>query len=294
MEPSQPLRTPMRSFVINFVVLSTWATTNAFQQPLVSSPRRLFALCARRTVTKERTFDPMGLADELLLEASPSTQLPPSLVGASALTAFTPEAHAISSKLLNTGDMDPTTFNPVCPASDGLYRFLQGSTATVIGDDAFVEYGPLIAGGLLRIRLELCVVESFWQEAVVPFIARNGLSWVLPWHETVETFVAGVIFALASTFILIGSTKLVSVMAFYVDFFVGGPCRTLGGFTYDRAIGRPITFDIGFGPFKTRVLGPSDEEALKPRKLVGPVGIVLAGASGAAKVIGQILGVSIC
>ena len=75
------------------------------------------------------------------------------------------------------------------------------------------EYAPLIAGGLLRVRLELCVVESFFYEAIIPFIKENGLSWVLPFHETVETFLAGTVFAVATNFILIGSTKIVTVLA---------------------------------------------------------------------------------
>ena len=74
-----------------------------------------------------------------------------------------------------------------------------------MGPENFSEYGPLIAGGLLRIRLELCVVESFFNEAVGPFIQQNGLNWILPLHETVETFLAGVVFSLATTFILVGS-----------------------------------------------------------------------------------------
>ena len=42
------------------------------------------------------------------------------------------------------------------------------------------------------------MVESFFNEAVGPFIKENGLSWILPLHETVETFLAGTIFALAT------------------------------------------------------------------------------------------------
>lgn len=56
-----------------------------------------------------------------------------------------------------------------------------------IGQENVVEYGPLIASVLLRIRLELCVLESFLYEAVLPFIQKKGLSWVLPLHETVGT-----------------------------------------------------------------------------------------------------------
>ena len=55
------------------------------------------------------------------------------------------------------------------------------------------------------------MVESFFNEAVGPFIKQNGLNWILPLHEAVETFIAGTIFALATTFILVGSTKLISV-----------------------------------------------------------------------------------
>jgi len=33
-------------------------------------------------------------------------------------------------------------------------------------------------------RLEVCVLESFVYEAVVPFVQRKGLGWILPLHET--------------------------------------------------------------------------------------------------------------
>jgi hypothetical protein len=155
---------------------------------------------------------------------------------------------------------DPSTFVPVCAASDSFYRLLQSTTQAVVGKENFVEYGPLIASGLLRVRLELCVVESFFNEAVGPFIQQNGLTWVLPLHETVETFLAGTVFALATTFILVGSTKLLTVIFTYADFFVGGPLRLVGGFFFDRARGRPVTLDVGIGPFKTRVIGPKDLE----------------------------------
>ncbi|GMH80599.1 hypothetical protein TL16_g08614 [Triparma laevis f. inornata] len=155
-----------------------------------------------------------------------------------ALLLLSPTSTAAASIPLSTGAFDPSNFKPVCSASDGFYRALQGSAQTVIGSDNYVEYGPLIAGGLLRIRLELCVVESYFNEAVVPFIKQNGISWVLPLHETVETFVAGTIFALATTFIMVGSTKLVTVVVTYADLFVGGPCRLLGNFFFDRAQGK--------------------------------------------------------
>jgi len=123
---------------------------------------------------------------------------------------------------------DPATFVPICAASDAFYRSAQGGVQLVVGPEVYNEYAPLIAGGLLRIRLELCVVESFVSEAVLPFVEKNGVSWVLPAHETVETFLAGTIFALASNFILIGSTKIVSVIVTYIDFFVGWPTRFIG------------------------------------------------------------------
>mmetsp|Transcript_573 Transcript_573/g.1023 ORF Transcript_573/g.1023 Transcript_573/m.1023 type:complete len:410 (+) Transcript_573:131-1360(+) len=180
------------------------------------------------------------------------------------------EAASIKSPFvpISTGDFNPANFRPVCPASDGIYRFAQSATQNIVGPENFVEYGPLIAGGLLRIRLELCVVESFFNEAVGPFIEREGLRWILPLHETVETFLAGTIFALASTFILVGSTKIVSVLFTYADLFVGAPCRWIGGFAYDRARGKPVTLDVGVGPFKTRVIGPGNpKEKVKEETL---------------------------
>lgn len=75
----------------------------------------------------------------------------------------------------------------------------------------------------------------------MPFIKENGLSWVLPLHETVETFLAGTIFAVASNFILIGSTKLITVIFTYADIVIGFPFRVIGGFGWkrleDKAIG---------------------------------------------------------
>ena len=104
--------------------------------------------------------------------------------------------------------------------------------------------------------MELCVVESFFNEAVGPFIEQNGLNWILPLHETVETFLAGTIFALATTFILVGSTKILTVLITYGDVFLGAPLRLLGGFFFDRARGLPVTLDVGIGVFKKRLVGP--------------------------------------
>lgn len=198
-----------------------------------------------------------------------------------------------------TQTFDPSQFTPVCAASDSFYRVLQNTAMVVVGREKFVEYGPLIASGLLRVRLELCVVESFFNEAVGPFISQNGLSWVLPVHETVETFLAGSVFALATTFILVGSTKLLTVIFTYVDFFVGGPFRLFGGFFFDRARGKPVTLDVGLGPFKTRVIGPKDDDMSESDKRKGrydfavnfsemnPAQLPVVLVSGGCKFVGQ-------
>lgn len=230
--------------------------------------------------------------------AAPVLALSTLVLGADASCAAAP---------LSEGDFDPNAFKPVCSASDSFYRFLQGSTRAVVGDVNFSEYGPLIAGGLLRIRLELCVVESFFNEAVGPFIKANGLSWILPLHETVETFLAGTIFALATTFILVGSTKLIQIIAFYGDLIVGGPCRLLGGFFFDRARGQPVTLDVSFfGFFKTRLVGPPvdfKEEELEKASGEGNLldldnvnleDIPLLVVSGGVKVVGESAKVSRC
>lgn len=204
-------------------------------------------------------------------------------------------AQSIDMRSLSSINMTPETFQPVCGVSDGFYRVLQQSSISLIGMENYDQYKPLIAGGLLRVRLELCVVESFLNEAVVPFIRDNGVSWVLPLHETVETFIAGVIFCFATTFVLIGSTKIVTVVITYTDFLLGLPARLLGGFAFDRAQSKPVTFDLGIGPFKTRVVGPTEEELkeLKPLDITKqsiPTVIVLV-FSGAINYFGQGLGV---
>jgi len=227
-----------------------------------------------------------------------------SLGAMTALTAMallSEDAHALISMpkelTLSSGSFDPNSFVPVCPASDGLYRILQGSAKTIVGPESFQEYGPLIASGLLRVRLELCVVESFFNEAVGPFIRQNGISWVLPLHETVETFLAGSVFALATTFILVGSTKILTVILTYADFLIGAPLRFFGGYTFDRARGKPITLDIGFGPFKQRLIGPKDDgttakgddEWTVDFSDTGPGDIAAIFLSGTVKFLGTII-----
>ena len=97
-----------------------------------------------------------------------------------------------------------------------------------MGSDNLTEYGPLIASLLLRLRLELCVIESYFFEAIVPFINQRGLSWVLPFHETVETFLTGSIFAVATNIILLTSTKIVALFFSALDIFTGMPTRFVG------------------------------------------------------------------
>ena len=186
------------------------------------------------------TYDPLNLASHGQLRdsecrpsggmwaAASSTALAPLLLGSA-------EANAASDSVISKDIMNPASFQPVCPASDNFYRFLQTAIEAIVGRDKFIEYGPLIAGGLLRVRLELCVVESFFNEAVGPFIKENGLSWVLPLHETVETFLAGSIFALATTFILVGSTKLLTVIITYFDLLVSNFGLSGGSFILPAA-----------------------------------------------------------
>jgi len=251
-------------------------------------------------------FDPMTTDEdcERLLRPGDSRTWPltsariaPATAGLATAAAGAQQALAAADNaVISQGSLDPSSFVPVCPTSDGFYRFLQGSTEAVVGSESFVQYGPLIAGGLLRVRLELCVIESFTYEAVVPFVKKNGLSWVLPVHETVETFLAGVIFALASTFILVGSTKILTVIVTYADFLVGVPGRVLGGFVFDRASGKPVTLDVGFGPFKRRVIGPEvkegEEEAAVDFSKLGILQLIVVILSGALRLVGAAVGVS--
>jgi hypothetical protein len=281
-------------------------------RPIFSSS----SLQARKTqtCTDTRTFDPLNLAasDELSLlrplasttttTSSKESSNPLDRAGWAAATALIPltvgAQQALAASDISQGYLNPANFQPVCATSDGFYRFLQTSVRTIVGPESFVEYGPLIAGGLLRVRLELCVVESFFQEAVGPFIAQNGVSWILPWHETVETFLAGAIFSLATTFILIGSTKIIMVVVTYTDILVGLPFRLLGGFAFDRASGKPVTLDLGFGPFKKRIIGPPEPKegetpfSWKDIGKADPVSLVVILLSGAVRVTGQAVGVS--
>jgi len=138
---------------------------------------------------------------------------------------------------LSNPSLDPSMFVPVCQFSDGFYRTAQGLVYKAAGKATYQEYSPLIAGSLLRVRLEFCVLESFVYESILPFVKARGLSWVFPLKETLETFVAGTVFAVATNLVLIGSTKIITIVVSYVDFFVGWPLRLVFGFTADRLKG---------------------------------------------------------
>jgi hypothetical protein len=157
--------------------------------------------------------------------------------------------------------LDPSLFVPVCKFSDTFYRGAKNGVLGLAGKEVYQEYAPLIAGSLLRVRLEFCVLESFVYESIIPFIKARGLSWIFPLRETLETFVAGVVFAVASNVVLIGSTKIISIVIFYSDFFIGLPIRLTFGFINDRLV------KSGAGN--------------------NPAGVVLIAGTGAVRLIGQ-------
>jgi hypothetical protein len=117
----------------------------------------------------------------------------------------------------------------VCPASDGVFRVGQKAALGLAGADNIENYRPLINDVLIRVRTELCVLESFSRETALPFIREKGLGWVLPLHETSETYLAGVVFMVGANFILLGSTKVVAILAIYHDLSLGLVCRAAGG-----------------------------------------------------------------
>ena len=143
--------------------------------------------------------------------------------------ALRPDAAAHAAVSTAAG-IDPFfNFNPVCPASDGVFRVSQRAALGLAGADNIENYRPLINDVLIRVRTELCVLESFSRETALPFIREKGLGWVLPLHETSETYLAGVVFMVGANFILLGSTKVVAILAIYHDLSVGLLCRGAGG-----------------------------------------------------------------
>jgi DNA-binding protein YbaB len=146
-------------------------------------------------------------------------------------TAMASVAAAWATPLVATADeggIDPFfQFQPVCPAADGVFRVGQQAALAVAGTDNIDDYRPLINDVLIRVRTELCVLESFARETAVPFVQQKGLGWVLPVHETSETYLAGVVFMVGTNFILLGSTKVLAILAIYHDIVVGLPARLL-------------------------------------------------------------------
>jgi hypothetical protein len=138
-------------------------------------------------------------------------------------------SHPAVSEAKANANIDVFNFQPVCPASDGVFRIGQTMAAGVAGDQTVEDYRPLINDVLIRVRTELCVLESFVRETATPFIAEKGVGWILPLHETSETYVAGIVFMVGANFILLGSTKVVAILAIYLDLLIGLPCRLLGG-----------------------------------------------------------------
>lgn len=49
-------------------------------------------------------------------------------------------------------------------------RGTQQLVLKLAGRETYQEYAPLIAGSLLRVRLEFCVLESFVYESIIPFV----------------------------------------------------------------------------------------------------------------------------
>jgi len=143
--------------------------------------------------------------------------------------ALRPDAAAHAAVSTAAG-IDPFfNFNPVCPASDGVFRVGQKAALGLAGADNIENYRPLINDVLIRVRTELCVLESFSRETALPFIREKGLGWVLPLHETSETYLAGVVFMVGANFILLGSTKVVAILAIYHDLSAGLLARAAGG-----------------------------------------------------------------
>ena len=156
-------------------------------------------------------------------------EAPPPLLPGGALAAAAAASVAASVGAAQAAEIDPFfQFQPVCPYSDGVFRAGQKAALVVAGSDNIEDYRPLINDVLIRVRTELCVLESFARETAIPFVQQKGVGWVLPLHETSETYLAGVVFMVGTNFILLGSTKVVAILAIYHDLILGFPARQLG------------------------------------------------------------------
>ena len=174
--------------------------------------------------------------------SSSSSSSPDAAPPSAALRSLAPLSSAVAALSLSAGaahaaagtiragakEIDPFfSFTPVCPYSDGVFRGGQRLALLVAGNDNIEDYRPLINDVLIRVRTELCVLESFTRETAVPFLQEKGVGWVLPLHETSETYLAGVVFMVGANFILLGSTKVVAILAIYHDLVLGVSTRAL-------------------------------------------------------------------
>lgn len=191
-----------------------WVALRAASQAFVPAPGRAPAAGPLQRAAAGDLAPPAEL--QLAAFAAPAA--------AALLAGFSAAGSALAQQ---PQDLTPDTFRPVCPASDGLYNGGKGIADALLGSEG-AEYRPLAIEALLRVRLEICVLESFVYEAIVPFVQRKGLGWILPFHETIDTVIAGTVFAVALNFILFGTTKILAVLSIYHDFLLGAPLRLIG------------------------------------------------------------------
>lgn len=219
-----------RRIFMTLVAMSAWLLIANAKQWLFVSPPTAENTRRPAPATKsgaEAAFAPTAPAE--LMPPGVRERLPGLAVFTAGLTAASSQVGAQADVFgdVNMADLTPETFRPVCPASDGLYNVLKGVGDVILGSEG-QEYRPLVIEALLRVRLEVCVLESFVYEAIVPFVQKKGLGWILPLHETIDTVIAGTVFALAINFILFGTTKILAVLSIYHDFIVGAPLRLIG------------------------------------------------------------------
>ena len=101
------------------------------------------------------SFDPLNLNSAppkfvrpAVGSAAAATSVALALAGGQAAAAAQP----MTMSSFNGVSLDPASFQPVCPASDGVYRFGQSLVVTTVGAESYKEYAPLIAGGCATCR----------------------------------------------------------------------------------------------------------------------------------------------
>ena len=243
-------------------MFSSWAALPLFALPVWAAVV-VFGLFMPSPEMVLETFSPAHAVFSAPWDAAPEVAKQ-----AAQVLPFGTSQGGINLQDLANPQLDPSLFVPVCKFSDTFYRGAKNGVLALAGKDVYQEYAPLIAGSLLRVRLEFCVLESFVYESIIPFIKARGLSWVFPLRETLETFVAGVVFAVASNVVLIGSTKIISIAIFYSDFFIGLPIRLTFGFLNDRLVKsgagkNPVGVALIAGTGVVRLVGQTTEVARK-------------------------------